>query len=55
MAHASEFYDQMKAAKLTYREVPVTIRYSAESLSKGQSGLDAVTILFDYVAGKFIP
>ena len=36
MEHASEIVDQIARSGLTYVEVPVTIRYTAESLAKGQ-------------------
>lgn len=47
MAHASEILQQLGAAKLKYVEVPVEISYSRYSKRKGQSGFDAVKILFD--------
>ena len=53
MAHASEIYDQIARSGLTYREVPVTIRYSAETLAKGQSAANAANVLFHYLYGKF--
>lgn len=52
MAHASEIYDQIKAAGLRYEEVPVTIRYSAETLAKGQKLSNSVSVLFQYLYGK---
>ena len=36
MEHASEIIDQIAASGLTYVEVPVTVRYTADSLAKGQ-------------------
>ena len=47
MAHASELLHQLNEESLRYREIPVIIRYSEESLAKGQSGLGAINILFD--------
>ena len=44
MAHASEILDQVARFGLRYQEVPVTIRYSAESLEKGQRTSDAIRI-----------
>ena len=44
MAHASEILDQISQLGLRYEEVPVTIRYSAESLVKGQRTSDAIRI-----------
>ncbi len=52
MAHASEIYDQIKSARLTFEEVPVTIRYSAETLAKGQKLSNSISVLFHYLYGK---
>jgi glycosyltransferase involved in cell wall biosynthesis len=52
MAHASEIYDQIAAAGLRYREVPVTIRYTAETLAKGQRASNSVSVLFQYLFSK---
>ncbi|HEY5949284.1 MAG TPA: glycosyltransferase family 2 protein [Kofleriaceae bacterium] len=48
MAHASELLRKIKTSNLRVVEVPVTVRYTEHSMSKGQSGLQAVRILFDY-------
>lgn len=48
MAHASELLRKIKASKLRVVEVPVTIKYTEHSKSKGQGGIQAVRILFDY-------
>ena len=48
MAHASELLHKIAASDLRVVEVPVTVRYTARSLAKGQGGLQAVRILFDY-------
>jgi len=47
MAHASEILSEIARNKLTYREVPVTIRYTEYSKSKGQSVSNAINILFE--------
>ncbi len=52
MAHASEIYDQIMSARLTFEEVPVTIRYSAETLAKGQKLSNSISVLFHYLYGK---
>ncbi|MCA9263381.1 MAG: glycosyltransferase family 2 protein [Planctomycetales bacterium] len=52
MAHASEIYDQIVTRHLAYREVPVQIHYSADTLEKGQSGSNAIRIAFHYLMGK---
>ena len=54
MAHASEIYDQIRNAGLVYEEVPVTIRYSAETLAKGQKLSNSVSVLFHYLYGKIV-
>jgi polyprenyl-phospho-N-acetylgalactosaminyl synthase len=48
MAHASELLRKIKTSKLRVVEVPVTIKYTEHSKSKGQGGIQAVRILFDY-------
>jgi glycosyltransferase involved in cell wall biosynthesis len=48
MAHASELLRKIKTSGLRVTEVPVTIRYTEHSTSKGQGGIQAVRILFDY-------
>jgi len=48
MAHASELLRKIKTAGLRVVEMPVTIRYTEHSMSKGQGGIQAVRILFDY-------
>jgi glycosyltransferase involved in cell wall biosynthesis len=48
MAHATEIKQRVaKAGPLVVVEVPVTVRYTAETLAKGQSSLGAVVILRD--------
>ncbi|MEM4218177.1 MAG: hypothetical protein QXZ09_09155, partial [Candidatus Methanomethylicaceae archaeon] len=42
MEHASEILDQIARSGLRFIEVPVTIRYSDESLLKGQKSTAAV-------------
>ena len=48
MAHASEILRKIKASGLRAVEVPVTVVYTEYSKRKGQSGLQAIRILFDY-------
>ncbi|QEG40859.1 glycosyltransferase family 2 protein [Roseimaritima ulvae] len=52
MAHASEILDQIARHELQYVEVPVTIRYHAETLAKGQSSWDAFRITGHLLAGR---
>jgi glycosyltransferase involved in cell wall biosynthesis len=49
MAHASELLRRIKLGGLRVVEVPVTIRYTEHSMMKGQSGFQAIRILFDYL------
>lgn len=46
MAHASELLNKIAAARLRWREVPVTIHYTEHSLSKGQRNRAAFHIAF---------
>lgn len=48
MAHASELLRKIRTSGLSLIEVPVTIKYTDHSMSKGQGGIQAVRILFDY-------
>ena len=48
MAHASELLHKIKSSGVRVVEVPVTVRYTAHSMEKGQSGFQAIRILFDY-------
>lgn len=52
MAHASEILDEIRRQQLRYVEVPVTIRYTAGTLAKGQSSLNAVRIAWQFLVGK---
>lgn len=49
MEHASQIVEQIHASGLPMVEVPVTIRYTAESLAKGQHSADALRL-----AGKLL-
>lgn len=48
MAHASELLRKIGTSGLSVVEVPVTVKYTDHSKSKGQGGIQAVRILFDY-------
>ena len=52
MAHASEILHQIADSGLKYVEAPVTIEYSAYSLSKGQKLGDSLMILTDLFARR---
>lgn len=52
MAHASEILEIIASKKYRYKELPVTIEYSAYSTAKGQSLINAVNIGFDTLLRK---
>jgi glycosyltransferase involved in cell wall biosynthesis len=52
MAHATEFLFEIKARHLRWKEVPVTIHYTAYSLGKGQRNRHAIKLFFDVVLHK---
>lgn len=52
MEHASEILEQIKKKKLKYKEVPVIINYSDETLRKGQKNSNAIRILFKMIMAK---
>jgi len=55
MAHASEIVDEIRKNRLTYKEIPITIKYTKETLKKGHgSYFGAVKILFKMVSRKLI-
>ena len=51
MAHASEIISEIAHNKLSWREVPVTIRYTRYSKAKGQSIFNSINILFELFTG----
>lgn len=55
MAHASEFIYRIAEGKFLYDEVPVTIRYTKYSKSKGQSVFNAFNILKEYYHYRRLP
>ena len=54
MAHASEILDLIASKRLSYREVPVTIRYTEATLNKptGQKTSALFHIAYDFMNGK---
>ena len=52
MAHASELIDTVRRSRLSYREIPVHVRYTEYSLAKGQSSRNALRIVFHYLVDK---
>jgi glycosyltransferase involved in cell wall biosynthesis len=53
MAHASEILTWIAECKLNYREIAVAVRYSDETLAKGQRASGALRILYDLVLRHF--
>lgn len=54
MAHASEILDLIQIHGLRYVERPVTIKYSEETLKKGQSSLGAFVIVKDFIEKRLL-
>ena len=54
MAHASELLHEIARSGLRYVEVPVTIKYTAYSLAKGQKFSDSLRILVDLSAQRLL-
>jgi len=54
MAHSSEYPAEISRTKLKFVEVPVTVRYTNESLSHGQRTLHAFRILYHMIWSKLL-
>jgi polyprenyl-phospho-N-acetylgalactosaminyl synthase len=54
MAHASELMDQIRRGRLRYAEVPVRVRYTPYTRRKGQRGIHALRVAFDYLVGRWV-
>jgi polyprenyl-phospho-N-acetylgalactosaminyl synthase len=54
MAHASEILDSISRLGLRFREIPVTVRYTAASFQKGQSSWNSVRILGEILMARII-
>jgi len=52
MAHASELLRKIVKSGLPVVEVPISVRYTDYSMAKGQTGLQAMRILFDYLVRR---
>lgn len=52
MAHASEIIDEIKRNNLSYKEIPVTVKYDDYSKQKGQSSLNSIRILIELISRK---
>lgn len=53
MAHASEILRLVTRSSLRWQEVPVRVRYTEYSLSKGQKATDALKVAWQLVLGEF--
>lgn len=53
-AHNTEILEETIRNGLRYREVPVRVYYTPYSLSRGQSSLDAIKIVWDLIKGKVL-
>ncbi len=53
MAHCSEILRLVTRSNLRWVEVPVSVRYTDESLSKGQTSMDAFKIAWQLFLGVF--
>ncbi len=54
MAHASEILDQIRERGLRYAEAPVTIRYSDETIAKGQSSWNSLRIVAQLFLARIV-
>lgn len=54
MAHASEILQQVRACGFRWCEVPVTVRYFAASVAKGQSSWNSVRIVARLLMGRMV-
>ncbi|MDF1496528.1 MAG: glycosyltransferase family 2 protein [Patescibacteria group bacterium] len=53
MAHASEILKLVTRSNLRWREVPIQVTYTPESLKKGQKNTDALKIAWQLLLGIF--
>jgi hypothetical protein len=54
MAHASEILDQIQQQGLAYCEVPVTVRYTEDTVRKGQSSWNSLKIVGQLLLGRVV-
>jgi len=54
MAYASEILEEIVRHQISYKEVPVTISYSRETLTKGQSSWEAFRITGHLLTGRYL-
>ena len=53
MEVSSEFYSEVKKHRLSYIEVPISVKYTPYSLSKGQTNLNSFNVLLKLVYKLF--
>ena len=53
MAHASEILDRIRGLGLRYCEVPTTVRYTTDTLGKGQTSWNSLRIVGQLLLGRF--
>ncbi|MFA5917722.1 MAG: DUF2304 family protein [Candidatus Gracilibacteria bacterium] len=53
MTYASEMMDIIAAKRINFMEVPVNIKYTAYSMSKGQRSSNAINIAIKFIWNKF--
>ncbi|MEI7741564.1 MAG: glycosyltransferase family 2 protein [bacterium] len=51
MAHCSELMSKVTHSDLRWKEVPVRVKYTAESLAKGNKALDSFKIVWQLILG----
>lgn len=54
MEHASEILEEIHTKKISFKEIPVTIKYTHYSINHGQSTLNAFKILYKMMLNKFL-
>lgn len=54
MTYASELYDQIHRLGLRYAEAPVHIRYTSETLAKGQNSWNSLRIVAKLLLGRLL-
>ena len=53
MAHCSEILRLVTRSNLVWKEIPTTVRYTEETLAKGQKATDAFKIVWQLILGAF--
>ena len=53
MAHCSEILRLVSRSTLSWKEIPTTVRYTEDTLAKGQKATDAFTIVWQLILGAF--